>query len=78
MNIQDFKEAFGIEKIDLVTCKDSARLSAGKVNGRSMYTTVEFDHTKPVFVYEADAEDGTQLYILSNKEPFVGELVATL
>ena len=81
MLLAEFKDAFEIEKIDLMTCKESDRLRASeKINGKTMLTTVEFDPQAPIYVYEAEADDEhkTPLYILSNKEPFVGELVASI
>ena len=73
MTLNEFKNAFGIEKINLYPSKSSSRLVAGfnhKGENKLIVTTKEFNTSGDIYVYEnADQETGEIYYVLSNKEP---------
>ena len=75
MTLAEFKRMTGVDKFQFYKSKSTSRLVASTPNHGLLVTTVDFDGSKPAFVYEnPKAEEGAG-YIISNKEQRAADLV---
>jgi hypothetical protein len=77
MDLLTFKEENGIEKLAFAKCNSGSRhVVVDKetqqpllIDDMKIFTVENFDKAQPAYVYAGTAKDGTEMLIISNKQP---------